>query len=131
MKYLLDTMIWLWSVGDSEKIGEVGLEILSSGEEEVYFSAASSWEIAIKTRLGKFQLPDTPDRYVPERLATQHIRSLSVTQRHTLKVYDLPLHHNDPFDRLLIAQALDEGMVILTSDRLFRKYPVETIWCGV
>jgi PIN domain nuclease of toxin-antitoxin system len=130
MKYLLDTMVWLWSVGPSDRIGKMGLEILASGEEEVYFSAASSWEISIKTQLGKFQLPDVPGRYVPQRLAEQRIRSLPVTQRHTLKVYDLPLHHNDPFDRLLIAQALDEEMVILTSDRLFRKYPIEMIWCG-
>jgi PIN domain nuclease of toxin-antitoxin system len=130
MKYLLDTMVWLWSVGPSEKIGRAGLDILASGEEEIYFSAASSWEIAIKTRLGKFELPDVPDRYVPKRLAEQGIHPLSITQSHSLKVYDLPLHHNDPFDRLIIAQAINEGMVILTSDRTFKKYPVETIWCG-
>jgi PIN domain nuclease of toxin-antitoxin system len=124
-------MVWLWSVGPSEKIGKAGLDILASGEEEIYFSAASSWEIAIKTRLRKFELPDVPDRYVPKRLAEQHIRPLSITQTHSLKVYDLPLHHNDPFDRLIIAQALAEGMVILTSDREFRKYPVEMLWCGL
>jgi PIN domain nuclease of toxin-antitoxin system len=130
MRYLLDTMVWLWSVGSPEKIGEAGLEILNRGEEEIYFSAASCWEIAIKTRLGKFRLPEEPVRYVPKRLAEQGIRSLSVTQNHSLKVYDLPLHHHDPFDRLIIAQALSEEMVILTSDRAFKKYPVEVLWCG-
>ena len=130
MKYLLDTMVWLWSVGPTDRIGRVGMEILSSGGEEIYLSAASSWEIAIKARLGKFQLPEAPGRYVRSRLATQGIRSLSVTQDHGLSVYDLPLHHSDPFDRLIIAQALAEGMVILTSDRAFEKYRVELVWCG-
>jgi PIN domain nuclease of toxin-antitoxin system len=130
MKYLLDTVVWLWSVGSSEKIGRTGLDILGRGEEEIYFSAASSWEIAIKTRLGKFELPDEPNRYVPTRLAEQGIRPLSITQSHSLKVYHLPPHHNDPFDRLIIAQAIAEEMAILTSDRAFAKYPVEIVWCG-
>ncbi len=130
MKYLLDTMVWLWSVGPTEKIGNAGLEILRNGREEIYLSAASSWEIAIKAKLGKFQLPEAPGPYVRSRMAAQRVLALAVTQNHSLAVYDLPPHHNDPFDRLIIAQALDEGMVILTSDRAFRKYPVEVLWCG-
>jgi PIN domain nuclease of toxin-antitoxin system len=130
MKYLLDTMVWLWSVGSSEIIGDAGLEILSSGDEEIYFSAASSWEIAIKTKLEKFRLPEEPVSYVPKRLTEQGIRSLPVTQSHGLKVYDLPSHHHDPFDRLIIAQAIFEELTILTSDRIFAKYPVDVIWCG-
>ncbi len=130
MRYLLDTMVWLWSVGPTEKIGNAGLEILRNGREEIYLSAASSWEIAIKAKLGKFQLPEAPGPYVRSRMAAQRVLALAVTQNHSLAVYDLPPHHNDPFDRLIIAQALDEGMVILTSDRAFRKYPVEVLWCG-
>lgn len=130
MKYLLDTMVWLWSVGPSKTIGTAGLEILASREEEIYLSAASSWEIAIKTRLGKFQLPEPPGRYVPKRLIDQGIRSLPINQDHSLKVYDLPLHHSDPFDRIIIAQAIVEDMVVLTSDRVFEKYPIDVVWCG-
>lgn len=130
MKYLLDTMVWLWSVGPTDKIGDAGLAILRNGEQDLYLSVASSWEIAIKTKLGKFDLPEPPPRYVPKRLVEQGIQSLSVTQSHSLKVFDLPLHHADPFDRLIIAQALTEGMTILTSDRAFKKYPVELVWCG-
>jgi PIN domain nuclease of toxin-antitoxin system len=131
MKYLLDTVVWLWSVGPTEKIGRAGLEILTRGNEDVYLSAASSWEIVIKAKLGKFKLPEAPGSYVRSRLAAQGIRPLPVTQDHSLKVYDLPLHHNDPFDRLLIAQALVEEMTILTSDRAFKKYPAELVWCGI
>jgi PIN domain nuclease of toxin-antitoxin system len=131
VKYLLDTVVWLWSVGPSRKIGTAGLEILASPEEEIYLSAASSWEIAIKTRLGKFQLPEPPRRYVPKRLAVQGIRSLPVNLDHSLRVYDLPSHHADPFDRMIIAQAMVEEMTVLTSDRVFEKYPIDVIWCGV
>jgi PIN domain nuclease of toxin-antitoxin system len=130
MKYLLDTMVWLWSLGPTDKIGRAGLEILTNGEEEIYLSAASAWEVAIKTQLGKFTLAEPPGTYVPKRLSAQGIRSLSITQTHSLKVYDLPSHHRDPFDRLIIAQAIFENMTILTADRAFTNYPVEVLWCG-
>lgn len=130
MKYLLDTTVWLWSVGPTDKIGAAGLDILTDGLEEIYLSAASSWEIAIKTKLGKFELEEPPGRYVPKRLSQQGIHSLSITQSHSLKVYDLPLHHYDPFDRLIIAQAIAEEMTVLTADRAFGKYAVDIVWCG-
>lgn len=130
MKYLLDTVVWLWSVGPFEKIGQGGLDVIRNGGEELYLSAASVWEVSIKTRIGKFKLPQEPGRYVPQRLATQGIRSLSITQEHTLRVYDLHLHHNDPFDRLIIAQAIAEEMTVLTADRVFGKYPIDVLWCG-
>jgi len=130
MKYLLDTMIWLWSVSTPEKIGDSGLQLLDNGEAEIYLSVVSSWEIAIKARLGKYKLPETPDRYIPRKLARQGIHPLTVELGHSLKVFSLPLHHHDPFDHLLIAQAIVEGMTILTTDREFAKYPVEVLWCG-
>jgi|SRR5882724_4236693 len=130
MKYLLDTMVWMWSVGSVENIGDRGREILADGEAEIYLSSASCWELAIKTQLGKYILPESPTSYVPKRLAEQGIRPLAITHIHAVKVYDLPLHHRDPFDRLIITQALMEDLVILTSDRDFKKYPVEVLWCG-
>jgi PIN domain nuclease of toxin-antitoxin system len=130
MRYLLDTMVWLWSVGPTDKIGSAGLAILANGKEDIYLSAASSWEIAIKTKLGKYELTEPPGRYVPKRLTQQGIQPLSITQAHSLKVYDLPLHHQDPFDRMIIAQAIAEQMTVLTADRVFGKYPVDVVWCG-
>jgi PIN domain nuclease of toxin-antitoxin system len=130
MKYLLDTMVWLWSVGPTDRIGEKGLEILSAVDEEIYLSAASMWEIAIKTRNGKIDLPDLPGRYVPKRTSEQGIRSLPITQTHALKIYDLARHHGDPFDRMIIAQAQIEELTVLTSDREFEKYPIDIVWCG-
>jgi PIN domain nuclease of toxin-antitoxin system len=130
MKYLLDTMVWLWSVGPTELIGRAGLEVLTNGEQEIFLSVACIWEISIKARLGKYKLPEEPAIYVPKRLAVQAIRALPITQIHALKVYDLAPHHQDPFDRLVIAQAIVEDMTILTSDRAFAKYPVDVVWCG-
>jgi PIN domain nuclease of toxin-antitoxin system len=130
MKYLLDTGIWLWSIGPVDRISERGREIINNGEEEIYLSAASSWEISIKARLGKLHLPAPPAECIPAFMARQSLLPLPVTHVHAVKVYDLPTHHGDPFDRLIIAQAINEEMVILTADRLFRKYPIETVWCG-
>ena len=130
MRYLLDTSIWLWSVGSVEKINQVGRELLADGTQEFYLSAASSWEIGMKAASGRLDLPGSPVTYVPQRLADQGIIPLPILHQHALAVYDLPKHHSDPFDRLLIAQAQMEEMVVLTSDSVFRKYKVPLIWCG-
>jgi PIN domain nuclease of toxin-antitoxin system len=130
VKYLLDSMIWLWSVDSVEKINESSREILESGQAEVYLSAATAWELSIKARLGKLRLPGPPARCIPSFMARQGLRPLPVTHLHAVKVYDLPLHHQDPFDRLIIAQAIAEDMAVLTADRVFGKYAVDVVWCG-
>lgn len=130
MKYLLDTSVWLWSLTASERIRPEGRKLIANGEEEVYLSAVSSWEIAIKWALGKLELPEPAATYVPKRMTEQRIRPLPITHSHALAVSQLPAHHRDPFDRLLVAQAQAEGMVILTADRAFQAYAVEIVWCG-
>ena len=130
MNYLLDTMIWLWSVDSVEKLNQECRDILENGREEIYFSAATAWEISIKARLGKLHLPAPPAQVIPAFTAKQGLRPLPVTHLHAVKVYDLPLHHNDPFDRLIIAQAISEEMAVLTADSDFHKYPVKVLWCG-
>ncbi len=130
MKYLLDGVIWLWSIDSVEKINAQAREILENGREEVYFSAATVWELTIKARLGKLHLPGLPGECIPAFMAKQGLRPLPVTHLHAVKVYDLPPHHSDPFDRLIIAQAIMEDMTVLTSDRAFGKYAVDVVWCG-
>lgn len=130
MKYLLDTSVWLWSVGSVDRINKQGRALLADGKQELYLSAASTWEISIKAALGKLRLPESPVSYVPTRLTQQGISPLPILQRHALAVYKLPMHHTDPFDRLLIAQAQLEDMAILTADKIFRKYKVALAWCG-
>ena len=130
MKYLLDTVVWLWSIDPVEKLNKISREILADGREEIYFSAATAWELSIKARLGKLTLPASPAECIPAFLAKQGLRPLPVTHIHAVKVFELPSHHRDPFDRLIIAQAILEDMTILTADRAFGKYPVDVLWCG-
>jgi PIN domain nuclease of toxin-antitoxin system len=130
MKYLLDTVAWLWSVHSEERLGDQARAILENGKEEIYLSAATSWELSIKMRLGKLNFPGAPAQIVPAFMAKQGLLPLAVNHIHAVKVYDLPSHHSDPFDRMIIAQAIVEEMTILTSDRAFEKYPVEVLWCG-
>jgi PIN domain nuclease of toxin-antitoxin system len=129
MRYLLDTGVWLWSQTRPERLGRKAIELLSSlpKEDELFLSAASSWEISIKFHLGKLPLPEPPARYVLSRL--NGLKSLPITHGHALTAGELPLHHSDPFDRLLIAQARLEGMTLLTADTNFAKYDVAVLWC--
>ena len=131
MRYLLDTGVWLWTLTDAGQINPEARQLFAGGREELYLSAASSWEISIKYALGKLRLPLPPMRLIPQALAVQGIRSLPITHTHALGVSSLPAHHRDPFDRLLIAQAQAEGMAILTADRCFQRYSVEIFWCGL
>lgn len=129
MKYLLDTSVFLWAVGPYELLNKPVQDILKS-DSELFFSAASSWEIAIKASIKKLPIPEPPRQYVPRMLLAAGIQTLPITQLHALAVADLPFHNTDPFDRLLVAQAQIEKMVLLTADASIVKYDVETVWSG-
>jgi PIN domain nuclease of toxin-antitoxin system len=128
MRILLDTHCWLWWITTPEKLSSTAQELIVDGQNEVFLSAASSWEIAIKYALGKLALPEEPEKFVPSRLTRDSILPLPINHAHTLHVASLPLHHRDPFDRLLISQARVERLPILTVDRQFERYDVELIW---
>ncbi len=130
MKYLLDTEVWLWSLSEPERLNSRAKKLLADGTQEIYLSAATSWEIAIKYGLGKLPLPEPPDRYVTQRMTAQGLRALTISHDHALRVYALAHHHKDPFDRLLIAQAEAEGLTLLTADAAFKDYGVKLVWCG-
>jgi PIN domain nuclease of toxin-antitoxin system len=130
MKYLLDTSVFLWAQERPEKLNREARELLSDEETELFLSAASSWEISLKYAVGKLQLPESPGRYVAECLRRWSVAALDITHAHALALADLPFHHSDPFDRLLVAQASLEQMTLLTADRAFEKYRVKVFWCG-
>lgn len=129
MRLLLDTQVWLWLQISPERLGQA-LALAEGPGNELLFSAASSWEIAIKWALGKLPLPEPPETYVPKRTITSGVVALPVEHSHTLAVATLPLHHRDPFDRLLVAQAAAEGAAVLTADPALAPYDVELIWAG-
>ena len=130
MKLLLDTQCWLWMETTPERLGDRAAELVGNGAHELLLSAASSWEVAIKYAIGKLSLPVSPARYVPERMHRSGIQPLPISHVHSLRVAELPLHHRDPFDRMLVAQAHCDGLTLLTADPLLRQYDVPIEWAG-
>lgn len=130
MRFLLDTNVLLWGLSTEHKLNFRAREILTSSSSELYFSAASSWEIAIKFALGSLPLPNAPSEFISHALRVWAVNALNITHQHALRAGELPAHHRDPFDRMLIAQALLEKMTLLTADRAFQKYKVDLVYCG-
>lgn len=129
MTVLLDTHVWLWMLTAPARLG-AAREVLADPRTELLLSAASTWEIAIKCAAGRLALPQPPEDYVPERMRTTGVTALPVDHRHTLAVAGLPLHHRDPFDRLLIAQARQLEVPLATSDARFTAYEVQLLDIG-
>lgn len=131
MKILLDTHCWLWLQAAPQRFSDEVLELLEDGGNELLLSAASSWEIAIKWALGKPPLPVPPNEYVPDRMQRSGVVGLAVEHHHVLAVAALPPHHADPFDRVLVTQTMTEDATLLTADRAFGPYELDTIWATV
>ncbi|MBI5510860.1 MAG: type II toxin-antitoxin system VapC family toxin [Deltaproteobacteria bacterium] len=125
MNYLLDTHALIWALQEPKKLGKGARGALESGQNVVWVSAASAWEIAIKAGYGKIRFPLAA---LPEALGDAGFVELAVNLRHTIVVKDLPPIHRDPFDRLLVAQALEEGLVLITHDEALSAYQVRTLW---
>jgi PIN domain nuclease of toxin-antitoxin system len=128
MKLLLDTCAFLWIVDQRERVPERVVRLYESAENEVYLSAASAWEIAAKYAARRLALATSPERFIPEQREAHGILSLPIDEESALHTSRLPLLHRDPFDRILVGQAIVHGMTILTSDRLITQYPARTLW---
>ena len=112
----------------TRQLSTLARSTIADGENEVFLSAASAWEIAIKAARGRLILPEPPERYVAERMARHRIQALPIHLSHALHIYTLPLLHTDPFDRLLVAQSQLERMPLLTTDAEIVRYGVQVIW---
>jgi PIN domain nuclease of toxin-antitoxin system len=128
MRVLLDTHTFLWWIDNDRRLPTRVRALMGDGSNVLLFSAASGWEIAIKARLGKLQLPEDLASFLTAQLVRNHVTILSIHLSHTLHVYTLPALHRDPFDRLLVAQSQLEQLPILTADPLIQQYNVQTIW---
>lgn len=128
MRILLDTHVFLWWITEDARLPKHVSTLMTTIEHQLFLSAASAWEIAVKIRVGKLQLPADLDSFVIEQLMTNAITPLPVQLHHALHVATLPLLHRDPFDRMLVAQSLVEDIPILTGDTQITRYPVMTIW---
>ena len=128
MKAILDTHTFLWWNMDDAQLSRAAREFISDGRNEIFLSAASAWEIAIKYARGRLTLPEAPRLYVAERMSRHRFKPLPVEISHALYVSDLPDIHQDPFDRLLISQSVLENMPLLTGDVTIAQYGVTVIW---
>ena len=127
MKLLLDTHTFLWFIDDSPQLSQKGKTLLEA-DNALLLSIASLWEIAIKLSLGKLTVKMPTEMLMTQQLTRNDIDVLSITVAHLLVVSTLPLHHRDPFDRLLIAQAIVEQIPIVSADPAFDAYPVQRLW---
>jgi len=128
MKILLDTCTFLWIITDDPKLSLQAKKLFIDPDNEVYLSVASTWEIAIKYTLGKLPLPKPPEKYIPSVRQQHDIDSLPLNEEATLYLTKLPDLHKDPFDRILICQAIVAGLIILTPDELITQYPLRAMW---
>ena len=128
MRVLLDTCAFLWFIGGSERLSRPARDLIEDFDNSLYLSIASLWEIAIKINIGKLELAQPFATLIPEQIETHQIKLLQIHPDHLSRLLDIPLHHRDPFDRLIIAQAICERLPIISSDQAFPAYPVKLTW---
>lgn len=127
--YLLDTAPFLWWLVDDPRLSEAARAVIRAPEHRIYVSTASAWEIVIKAALGKLRIEaDDPTRFLRDQIRQNRFRVLPVRLRHALAVWELPPLHRDPFDRMLVAQARVDGLVLVTSDPVVGQYGVAVVW---
>jgi PIN domain nuclease of toxin-antitoxin system len=125
---LLDTHAWLWLLREPERLSPAAREAALAEGATLHLSIASLWEIAIKVSIGKLNLSAPARDFLPMALARSAVETLAITTAHAVAVADLPRHHNDPFDRLLIAQAQIDHLTLVSRDPAFRAYDVPVLW---
>lgn len=127
MRLLLDTHIFLWYISGDSRLSASIRDQIDDRKNEAFLSVGSFWEIVIKFELGKLPLPQQPDSYIPAQRRLHGIDSLPFEESDAQKLAGLPPHHRDPFDRMLVSQALAKGLTIVTVDPIIEKYPVPTL----
>jgi PIN domain nuclease of toxin-antitoxin system len=128
MRLLLDTCTFLWIVGGDASLSPTAVRLFAAPENEVYLSAVSAWEIAIKHQLRRLALSEPPDRFVPAQREAHAVEPLPLDEESALHLSRLTPLHRDPFDRMLVCQAIVHGLTILTPDPLIAQYPARTVW---
>ena len=128
MRFLIDTHIFIWYIQNSDRLPRSVAVQINDGKNDVLLSIASVWEMAIKQSTGKLNLGDAYARFIREQLKINNMALLPVNLEHLEIITTLPFHHRDPFDRLLIAQAIAEDIAIASADSSFSLYPVKRIW---
>jgi PIN domain nuclease of toxin-antitoxin system len=128
MKILLDTCTFLWLAQDAPDLSNKAKALFQNPQNAVYLSSVSVWEIIVKNQLGKLPLPNTAEKFIQQQCEQHFIQYLALDEKAVFQLDRLPNHHRDPFDRMLICQAIAHDLTLLTSDKLIVQYPVATAW---
>jgi PIN domain nuclease of toxin-antitoxin system len=128
VKALLDTHAFLWAVTDDRRLSNMARAAIAEGANEIFLSAVSMWEIVLKAKMGKLHVQGGPARFLEREIRRNHLSPLAIQPSHVLGVESLPPIHQDPFDRLLIAQAQVENLLLITGDAEMARYPVQVVW---
>jgi PIN domain nuclease of toxin-antitoxin system len=127
MKLLLDTCIFLWLISGDNRLSNSVREEICDPENEIFLSTVSIWESIVKNQIGRLPLPEPPAEYLPAQRKRHNISSLPLEEGSVVNLSNLPLIHRDPFDRMLICQAIEHQLTLVTVDNVIRSYPVETM----
>ena len=127
MKCLLDTCTFIWLTSEPKSLSELARKSIEDSEA-LLLSDVSVWEICLKWQSGKIVLPRPPRDWCEEQIEIWNLQHLEIRRNHLFRVTELPVFHKDPFDRLLVAQALEERVTIVTPDHFIRQYPVSVVW---
>jgi PIN domain nuclease of toxin-antitoxin system len=128
MSYLLDTHVFLWLAADPDKLSPAVRKTVERGSHELLLSAASGWEIALLWKLGRIELPEPPATFIPAAMQTLRITPLPIGFTTAIAAATLPLIHRDPFDRLLVAEAMRTSLTIITRDQTIPQYGIDVLW---
>jgi PIN domain nuclease of toxin-antitoxin system len=127
VKFLLDTCIFLWFISGDKRLSNILRKKICNPGNEVFLSTVSIWECVVKHQLGKLPLPEPPASYLPEQRKRHHISSLPLDEVSVVRLANLPEIHRDPFDRMLICQAIEHRLTLITVDDFIRSYPIKTV----
>ncbi|MEX1046211.1 MAG: type II toxin-antitoxin system VapC family toxin [Actinomycetota bacterium] len=128
MRVLLDTHAFIWWIGDDAKLSPDARQLVSDGSNEVFFSAVSAWEILLKKGLERVEIPEPLEPFITSQVLANAFQVLPINLRHVFALSALPDVHQDPFDRMLVSQAVADDLTILSADRHFQAYPVDVVW---
>lgn len=128
MRLLLDTCTFLWVITGADDLSDRAASLFVDPAHDIFLSSVSVWELSVKYSLGRLPLPDAPERFLPIQREHHGIAALPLEERAVLHLHKLPSLHRDPFDRMLICQAIEHDCVLLTPDPLITQYPVRALW---
>jgi PIN domain nuclease of toxin-antitoxin system len=130
VKLLLDTQVFLWMVGGSTRMPAAVRDQVVAGDSEVWLSAASVWELAVKQGLGRIELPAPAAEFASAERIRHRVAPLPLDESSAAHLPKLPDLHRDPFDRMLVCQAIEHELTLVSADRILRRYPIKTLWAG-